>query len=1454
MKGDFSRQTFDPTRHYAGVRMQQGRVQLDADWNEQADLARHRDETATLDAFGRCGGPLHHSAFGVIPTGPLTPAEKAEIAARFPGWTAGAADPVLSAGRYWVNGILVENEATVPYTRQPDLPGTAPLADGSWLLYLDVWERHLTALEEPALREVALGGPDTATRTRVVWQVRALGVPAAVDCDTAVPDYDAATAASTGRMRARARRENAQVDPCVLPAAAGYTGLENQLYRVEIHDGGPAQPFPGLGGWAVATFDAPKRTMVLGSTPGGLGVGDAVELFLPSSADPTAGTVAWVQSVAGKTVVLNGAFTAPDLAQNPRLRKLGATFKWSRDNGIAVSRVLSANQELVVVETLGPDDVLGFHAGEWVELFDDAHELHARPGQMLQVKARNDASRTLVLNAPVTVGPGGIDLAANPRIRRWDGVGAVRGDADYPAEAFTTLEDGVEVRFEEGSYATGDWWLIPARTATAEAQSGGVEWPVDEGGVPLARGPEGIAHAYCRLAVVTVAGGAITAVQDCRCFFAPLTQVNSLSYVSGAGQEALPNPVAAGEKVALGQPLVVGIPNGHCHPGEAAVRFTVRSGTGDLSPDGVGFGGQATLDVPVGSDGLARCWWRLSGDYDPSDAKTLQQLAEARLLQDGVPVQLPILFNASLSVARQVAYEPGACTGMAGQNTVQKAIERLAGFVHLHAAGGVSQEVMPGESLDRVLSVRLASDCGPVQGSGLVRFEVTKGTGTFNGAAGVTVETTAAGVAEVTWTLDTKTHFQEVRAFVLDAAGTISDPREVFFTATLSTADRVSYATGGCATLAGQNTVQKAIDRLAGLLRMEAAGPTSRVLFPGQAWTGLAVRVASDCGAFDSAQSVVRFETDAGNGTFANGQPFIEVPTDASGLATADWTPHPTAPRQGVRARFVASPERPAGAPAEVTFALWLADAPNVAYTPGPGCGELAAVQADTVQKAIDYLCSHVGVCCEVTLAPNDPDLLDKVAAYEQFTDDLDICFRPGEYALPGPVVIKNKRSVRVTGRGAGSRVSCASAEQVFVFLNCGTVVVRDLDVAAGVSLEGKLGPRQNGALTFVDCSEVTVEGCRLRCAGAPHRAATCITAAAFGERPYDDPTPLQVTVRGCEALVGHRQNGFLFLNVDRVLVESNVLRVDGVASALNVDPLLVTPSYGRMVANYLATPEGKQVYSLPDDRPVDLRLWAVLPLVRLRYMPRMPRSLVYTPSLPVRPPRIEVQLGAGPSLGQPVRLTRRAAAAATPAAETAAGETPAEGANPSDPRYRALVEVLEVVGSDAIVVAGVHAGDVQVRGNTVYGFRRGVHIGLSRRGRGGRTQVAAATVADNTIALKQPAMYSRAGHGIFLGNSLSARIEGNRISSWSLPGFTRDFFEPRSEGIRVYGHIGALLLVRDNHVLECDVGIDITAHNWRTRRGLWRVATNVLEAVEDAIRIDPHASDWVRVEGNENA
>src|SRR5439155_8984987 len=146
MNGDFTRLTFRPDRHYSSVRLQQGRVVLDADWNEQVDIGAHRDRTATRDVVGPCGAPLHDAGFALRPQAGTTDT-----------WSG-----VIGAGRYYVDGTLCENEADTLFGDQPDQPGAAlPSQTGTYVAYLDVWQRHLTALDQPNLREVALGGPDT---------------------------------------------------------------------------------------------------------------------------------------------------------------------------------------------------------------------------------------------------------------------------------------------------------------------------------------------------------------------------------------------------------------------------------------------------------------------------------------------------------------------------------------------------------------------------------------------------------------------------------------------------------------------------------------------------------------------------------------------------------------------------------------------------------------------------------------------------------------------------------------------------------------------------------------------------------------------------------------------------------------------------------------------------------------------------------------------------------------------------------------------------------------------------------------------------------------------------------------------------------------------------------------------------------------------------------------------
>jgi hypothetical protein len=386
MRGAFSRFTFDPRKRYSAVLMQQGRVQLDADWNEQRQIEAHRDATEAVDVIGAAGVPEHGGGFRVVALdGILTdfrledgrlyaggllcelgavpvPVEAVDAsgiltlatlrldgrALRVGDWLriSAPADPpapVLAAVTAIDRDKRTVTLATVAtafsgrrdavarrvatYATQPQYPG-APAYKGLGghrdLVYLDVWQRHVTVLDDPEIREVALGGPDTATRLQTICQVRV------------APDVDSCAAVKTlERPESRARLTTLTVAPppeedlCLISPGGGYQGLENRLYRVEVHAGGAV----------------------------------------------------------GK-----------------------ATFKWSRDAGAveyAVEEFPEADADHIRLTTLGPDELLGLRRFDWIEVTDDADELQPdpRPGVIVQITGIDRAERLLTVSADLPAGP-----------------------------------------------------------------------------------------------------------------------------------------------------------------------------------------------------------------------------------------------------------------------------------------------------------------------------------------------------------------------------------------------------------------------------------------------------------------------------------------------------------------------------------------------------------------------------------------------------------------------------------------------------------------------------------------------------------------------------------------------------------------------------------------------------------------------------------------------------------------------------------------------------------------------------------------------------------------------------------------------------------------------------------------------------------------------------------------
>ena len=148
MSGDYSRVRFDPRIDLSGVQMQQGRVQLDSDWNEWVAVLDRRLRAESVDTLGVHVTP---GITGVAVVSPQTP-DAFEILA-----TGG--NITIGRGRMYVDGLLAENhgggtqefdpvlaelrgQTALAYNQQPYFstpPAPPPLPSGGpHLAYLEV--------------------------------------------------------------------------------------------------------------------------------------------------------------------------------------------------------------------------------------------------------------------------------------------------------------------------------------------------------------------------------------------------------------------------------------------------------------------------------------------------------------------------------------------------------------------------------------------------------------------------------------------------------------------------------------------------------------------------------------------------------------------------------------------------------------------------------------------------------------------------------------------------------------------------------------------------------------------------------------------------------------------------------------------------------------------------------------------------------------------------------------------------------------------------------------------------------------------------------------------------------------------------------------------------------------------------------------------------------------------
>ncbi|WP_422003422.1 DUF6519 domain-containing protein [Reyranella sp.] len=459
MATDFSRIRLNPLLDYAGVTLKQGGVLLDADANELVDIVDRRLRALASDVLGRATvSSTTVNAFKLAVSG---------------------SSLTIDRGRLYVDGLLAENHGAVssdpakrlfdplmaerqfadpiPYGAQPYLPNPPALPTaGRHLVYLDVWNREVTFLEKPDLVESAVG-VDASSRVQTVWQVRALAPDAGASTTCASPDADFpgwtdTIAPSTGVLTTGTFEIAPVDDPCELPPTGGYRGLENQLYRVEIHD--PGQP----GG--TATFKWSRENASVGSRVASMVSGSELEL-----------------ATLGRDDVLS--FKTGDWVEI-----LDDVREFSQASGeMRKVTVIEATRRLQFTPPLPAVMLPGSFPNS---AFPAARNLRVRRWDQHGAVFRTAAGGT-----PVQVQD--LDAATST------GVIAV------PTAATTLLlENGVTVSFASTGakgFKAGDYWVFAARTADASVEL------LDH--AP----PRGIHHHYARLGIWDVGAGTVV---DCR--------------------------------------------------------------------------------------------------------------------------------------------------------------------------------------------------------------------------------------------------------------------------------------------------------------------------------------------------------------------------------------------------------------------------------------------------------------------------------------------------------------------------------------------------------------------------------------------------------------------------------------------------------------------------------------------------------------------------------------------------------------------------------------------------------------------------------------------------------------------------------------------------------------------------------------------------------------------------
>jgi hypothetical protein len=225
MVADIARVSYDPSRQYRAQVSQQGRVTLEADSNEASIIATETLRRETIDIFG--------------PATALGDGYKV---------SAGGSTITIATGVFYLGGWRLELDTAIDLAAQPDWIDAprAAFRQGDQVIALLLTEQSITAVEDQALREVALGGPDSAARDRLMQHFLRVGIDGnscaagaktidgLLSADGVAIDPATLQIVSQARLQAGFVPGPPATDPCTPAAAGGYLGADNQMVRVTV--------------------------------------------------------------------------------------------------------------------------------------------------------------------------------------------------------------------------------------------------------------------------------------------------------------------------------------------------------------------------------------------------------------------------------------------------------------------------------------------------------------------------------------------------------------------------------------------------------------------------------------------------------------------------------------------------------------------------------------------------------------------------------------------------------------------------------------------------------------------------------------------------------------------------------------------------------------------------------------------------------------------------------------------------------------------------------------------------------------------------------------------------------------------------------------------------------------------------------------------------------------------